>query len=297
MVTSKGFFINFMKRYVVIRDDDISYFTQTAMLELLYRPLFKRGIPVNFCVIPKVLANIPIGAGQESPFFKQYGLRYEPFIPASFRGQDKSYDIRDNPELISFISGSPVDIVQHGFNHSWSGEAEFACSNERIIKQNLENGRQILQSAFGKKPEFFCPPWDQISQTGIYAVKRAGFLGISLSRFGRYLPFCLWPAYFWNKHVSHKETIRWKRLLLIRHPGCFISLFSSPQEVFARFKEAYNLRRIIVLVNHHWEYNFDGRIQMDAERLRLWHSIIDFIINQPETEIISFGKLYKHIIR
>lgn len=286
-----------MKRYVVIREDDISYFTDPAILELLYRPLFKRGIPSNFCVIPKVLANIPIGGGQESPFFKQYGLRYEPFIPVGYRGQDKSCDIRDNPGLISFISNLPVEIVQHGFNHTWNGIAEFAYGNEKIIRQNLESGRQILRSAFGRQPGFFCPPWDRISRAGIYAVKRAGFLGISLSRFGRYLPYRLWPAHFWNKYLSQKEVIRWGRLLILPHPGCFISLFKKPLEAIEQFKKIYSSQRIMVLVNHHWEYNFDSSSQMDAGRLDSWYTIIDFILKQPEAEIITFSMLHKRILR
>lgn len=281
-----------MKRFVIIREDDISFFTQPGMLEILYRPLFKRGIPANFCVIPKVSANIPLGGGEKGPFFKRYGLGYEPFIPLNFRGQDKSYDIRDNPELISFISNSPVEIVQHGFNHGWNGRAEFDCVDEEALKQRLETGRKILQSAFGRQPEFFCPPWDQISHTGIYALKQAGFLGVSLSRFGRYLPFYLWPAHFWNKHISHNEVMRWGRLLLIRHPGCFISMFRSFSEAFEQFKTVCESYRIIVLVNHYWEYFFDGRKELNQGLIQIWRAIIDNLLNKPEVEFITLSELY-----
>lgn len=286
-----------MKKYVIIREDDVSYFTRLNMLETLYEPLFKRGLPVNFCVIPRVLADIQLAADKESQFFKRYGLRYEPFIPPDYRGQKKSYDISDNYNLTSFIRNSPIEVVQHGFSHEWDSKAEFGHTDEETLSQRLKNGREVLKAAFGKLPEFFCPPWDQISREGIYAVKRAGFLGISLSRFGRYLPYYLWPAHFWNKYVSHKEIMHWGKFLLIRHPGYFVSMFRSSSEVIEQFEKICKSCRIMVLVNHHWEYFFDWQREPNSERLQIWHAILNILLKNPEMKFVTFTTLYNSMHR
>jgi hypothetical protein len=89
--------------------------------------------------------------------------------------------------------------------------------------------------------------------------------------------------------------LRWGKFLLVGHPGYVLSLFRRDAEVMGLFRAAYESLPVIVLVNHYWEFNFDGKAEPDPERLELWHGILNFILQDPEAEVVSFRTLYDHL--
>ncbi len=279
-----------MKRSIIIRDDDVNYFTDPAGLEALYGPLFARGLPVSLSVIPEVAADTPLALGEQSRFGRQYGLRHEPFIPPAQRGRTGRYALGENQRLVQYIRARPVEVVQHGFNHRWNGGAEFESADEAKLLEKIERGSFLLRETFGWRPEFFCPPWDRISRAGLRALRRAGFLGVTGRHFGRNLPVSAWPVGWWHRA---QPVFSWRDFLFVGHPGYVLSLFHDGAEVLERFRQAYASHPVLVLVNHYWEYNFDGQPQPDAARLALWHAILDFILTREhEAQIISFRTLY-----
>ena len=286
-----------MKRYILIRDDDINYYSNTRLLELLYRPLFDRGLPVNFSVIPEVMCNTPIALGSQSGFARKFGLRYEPFIPPTCRGRNEQRAVSANRGLVSFIREHPIEVLQHGLNHQWNGDAEFAAHDEAKLDSRLQKGRDILEEAFGTRPAFFCPPWDRISREGLQALNRAGYLGVSAAYFGRNLPLAAWPTWAWNRYRAKQQFLSWRNFLFVQHPGYLLSLFRPASEVMRLFIEAYERSRVLVLVNHYWEYNFDGKIAPDRERLDIWFAVLDYILRRPEAQVVTFRTLYDEIVR
>ena len=88
-------------KYVIIRDDDISYFTKTEALTKLYDPLFEEKKPVNFAVVPKITGNIKLGS--HSLYKTREKIDYDPCIPPRFRGYNEDFPLNENKELVEFI--------------------------------------------------------------------------------------------------------------------------------------------------------------------------------------------------
>jgi hypothetical protein len=78
---------------VIIRDDDISYFTQPSMLEEIYSKCWDCGIPICFSVIPS-----------HSTDTQGSGLEYEPNIPPAYRCKKAEYAVSENKKLCNFLN-------------------------------------------------------------------------------------------------------------------------------------------------------------------------------------------------
>ena len=138
----------------VIRDDDVSYFTEPHKLSTIYDKAWKQGFKVSIAVIPKVNAI------------------NDPLVPPSHRGKLSLHKLTNNAELVNFLREKlilkQIDISQHGFSHETiNGIPEFSVSDRHEITERLLAGRKILEQCFPIKISVFIPPWDIVS-------KRAG---------------------------------------------------------------------------------------------------------------------------
>ena len=278
-----------MKR-VLIRDDDVCYFTAPEILERLYHRLHERSIPINLSVIPKVSCSTPLAFGSANPYFDGY-LRYEPFVPPNFRGLLQSYEVGENRTLVKYIRRSPcLAITQHGVTHDQadlsflSGEAPFG------FRRALLQGKAILKMAFGEIPTFFTPPWDRLSLPAM-EVLESEFQGVSTGfTRRRFLPVSDWGRYLLRR-LQHRGLLRWKGCLLVTHPFDLSRFrFPNPRELLPHIVLALEQWDVLVLTNHYWEYLNDWS-GWDEARLEQWDEVVSYLLAREDLKFESFSSL------
>ena len=82
-------------KQVIIRDDDISFFTPPELLDTLYGSLLASNVPVAVSVIPAITCGVSVGEGN-GPFWTRYRLDYSPFIPPAFRHNKETFPVTEN---------------------------------------------------------------------------------------------------------------------------------------------------------------------------------------------------------
>ena len=98
---------------ILIRDDDINFFTKSTMLESIYSEAWKNQFKVSLSVIP---------------YQKDFN---DVCIPPNFRNSQEYHSVENNKELCLFlkdkINHSHVEIIQHGVSHALiDGRGEFS---------------------------------------------------------------------------------------------------------------------------------------------------------------------------
>jgi hypothetical protein len=178
---------------IIIRDDDINFFTSTNMLESVHYKTWEKGFKVSLSVVPF-----------------QKGID-DVCVPPDVRNTGLYYCIANNEKLIEYlkskIESRSTEILQHGYSHSIvNGRGEFGGSN--VIRSSggipstncsdnigsyghnhprkvssghnipnvnyndktvaiIESGRNMLTQAFNVRPRFFVPPYDDISKRNL----------------------------------------------------------------------------------------------------------------------------------
>jgi hypothetical protein len=124
---------------IVIRDDDVSYFTKPQCLEHIYRPLLELGLPINLAVIPMIHAQ-----------------SNEPVEPIKY---NKKYPmlVGENKDLVEFVKQHNFEVLQHGLMHEKFQRhsmfiPEFCINSTVELQRRAELGIKILSKTFGKRP-------------------------------------------------------------------------------------------------------------------------------------------------
>jgi len=277
-------------KYVIIRDDDVSYFTKPETLEKLYGSLFEEKKPVNFAVIPKITANIKIDSG--NPYRKWEQLEYDPCIPRKYRGCNEDFPLNENKEIVEFIQSlENCEVLQHGLTHGLvDGVKEFRINNEEEIQRRANIGKDLLQDCFHSKPSFFVPPWDSVSSEAIHFLK-SRYKGLSLGRLNpTRLALKSWSSYL-KKTLSLRNYMFYEGLLIIEHPGYLLTRFNNPESVFNKVCHAIETKDIVVLVNHHWEYFYDWN-GLNSSFFRAWQQVTEYLLHKEDLEFLTFTELY-----
>jgi len=303
-------------KYLLIRDDDISSFTERRFIEKIYGPLLGRGIPVNFAVIPQIATDIKYGPGRPFGFYyKKFGLSGSPDVPPQYRGKDLSVALDQNDKVISYLLQFPhVEILQHGYTHGFVGDRnEFDIRDSLELKKRIQTGKRILTRIFGKIPEFFTAPRDSISLQAIRSLKKE-FKGLSLWRLfnwkrvignaGRtlikgsfsdfFLPLQTFPLHKKIKKRKDSPYLFMQDFLILLHPGCLLSRFLSREEMLRSIQNAVDTFDVVTLVNHHWEYFFDWA-DLDQDFYDAWREVVDLLVKRDDVEFVTFSGLYKKL--
>jgi len=294
---------------LVIRDDDISFFTNPEKLKLIYSNAWDRGFKISFGTIPAHRAVNNLN------------------VPPEFRGKLNFYPIYLNRELIrylkSIISKGRADVVQHGFCHSDKGLPGLtfnlkrgvlsAPGKERVDLKRLSEfyglstyeclrririGRRILEESLSRKIEVFVAPqeylsrnlWKALRMEGLYYCGAIGIRSIPISEIAK----------------IHKLLPGILRLRTLRYPREDISstistLLGLPvlvpsykhywnrylnKEVATRsfrhfkkiFQKALRHKSPFVIVTHYWEYFYDWQDRVTQTiQLEYLDKILDFI--------------------
>ena len=278
-----------MKR-ILIRDDDVCYFTSPEILNRLYHRLLERSLPVNLSVIPKVSCSTPLPFGTANPYFDGH-LQHEPFIPPEFRGLPEFYEVGDNKNLVKYIRGNPLlTVTQHGVTHDESDLAFLSGEAANGFREALLRGKAVLKKAFGETPTFFTPPWDRLSLPAM-EVLQSEFLGVSTGfTRRRFLPVFDWGRYLLRR-LQHRSFLRWGGCLVVTHPFDLSRFrFPYPNDLLPHIIEALEQWDVLVLTNHYWEYLNDWS-GWDEARLTAWDAVVNYLLSREDLKFDTFAGL------
>jgi hypothetical protein len=285
-------------KYVVIRDDDTCFFTQPAMLELLYQPLLDAGKSVGLSVVPAIGGGQPVGS-LNGPFWERFRLDFSPCLPPRQRSEAQIFPLTPDCEIVSYLrSRLGYEIVQHGYNHiTVDGVREGMLTDRQLISEKIETSRTIMSECFGQASDFFVVPWDDVSAETLTILK-GHFKGISLHRIGK--RHVSWPRKLravGRRFLNDKSRTPYLRdgdFLLLEYPGPILSMFNDYSIMKKQISDFLAHHDILVLVSHYWEYFWDWD-KPNQEFLSAWHNIAAYLLERPDVEIISFSELYDHI--
>jgi len=265
---------------ILIRDDDIGFFTDVERFQRVHRILLENRIPFNCAVIPNTRADV-----------RSLNGGYEGFIPDRFQGCSGFFPVSNNSKLVSFLMEHPfVEIAQHGLSHQRTpkNQPEFAGENGIESARHLEEGARILEEAFQRKPFFFVPPYDTVSRPVLESVRKR-YMGISLSRIShRLLPMPLWPKYLFLKNTG-RYILVWNGFHVLQHPGID---FSFPESIpGGEFFEGIlsQVKDVLVLPLHSWRFFRNGSLQQ--KMLDSWESFLKRLMNSSQYRFCRFSEI------
>jgi len=259
-----------------IRDDDVSYFTQPWMLDVVYGEAWKLGFKVSLAVIPCVKAT---------------KLR---LVPHHLRENEGYFPISENKELVDYlrekIASGCVDIIQHGYSHEKKGEKpEFASRDYGLLDQKLKSGRTILERTLKRDVKVFAAPHERVSRA---AMKTLHQNEVSLCRKFTAGRFLLTAPDFWTnfERISRvllfnpnpfgpikDKIIFLEKMLIIQWQNFLMGRNIDEQIVEAKsgFLESLSNGDPFVIAQHYWEY-FDSW-SPDALRKRRLERFNEFL--------------------
>ncbi len=273
-------------KYVLIRDDDVNYFTKTEDLNRVYGFIFEREIPINFAIIP----NVDASAKTISNNYPENS--YEPFITEEFRGGKKQFQINKNLVLIKFLKSiKNAEFLLHGFTHkSESGNYEFKIEEESIIDEKLNRSSEIFELTFEKKPKTFVAPQDKYSIKSLVAIQKR-FDIFSLGWIDKTnIPKSFLLNYYLMK-LCRKNYILKGEFLILQHPGCQFSKFKEINKSSSILERYLNSNKITVIVVHHWEFFKDKKL--NQELYMAFKNRILSLWENDNYKFINFSKLNK----
>ncbi len=175
-------------KYLIIRDDDLSYWTSKDEIEEKYAPFLNKGFRVSFGIISDSVRSYNLG---------NYDTFYQDF--------DLQKNINENKELVSFIKDelfkNRIDILVHGHNHTYYfntctikellpathenltlarqnnkkifffGEFNNGQITKKMYLDKLQNAISTFKSVFNIEPTVFIPPSNQLCDNALKAIQ------------------------------------------------------------------------------------------------------------------------------
>jgi hypothetical protein len=265
---------------VVIRDDDISFYTDPERFETAHAFLIRNRIPFNVAAIPEA-----DDAALHAPGVPEW------FLPPGRAGRGETRPIGGNAAIVKAIRGRDfVEVSQHGWSHAGpaAGEPEFLLSDRAEIVRRLEKGLTILEAAFEKKPAFFVPPRDQVSRTALDEIRRR-YDGICMCRFPHGLIAArLWPRFLLNKRTG-RMLMQWGRFQLLQNPGVDFSFPDESTEASAE-RAFHSVRDVLVLPVHSWRF-FDSRGRIVKSLFDPWEELLKRLSGERDVRFTTFTGL------
>lgn len=164
---------------LIIRDDDMNYFTKVEDIKQVYKDL--KMCPISFAVVPTVIDVSTIGACSDT------------------KGNTTPKYIGDNIELVEWMKKEyaigNVDILLHGITHSYrflKGKRQFEMQwrdNEKNLSKTLQYWKDNLSLVFGCNITCFVAPGNRVTKHTLYSAVNAGmnFSGLVAFKFDRQL--------------------------------------------------------------------------------------------------------------
>jgi hypothetical protein len=293
---------------ILIRDDDINFFTKTDMVESMYSEAWKQGFKVSLSVIPC-----------------QSGID-DLCVPPEERKTGLSYPIADNHSLTKYLKDKVdqgcVEILQHGLHHTYEDfrRGEFAGT---VQSNSILQGSDIIAETFGKKPTFFVPPGEDISDMNLKLILQLGMIPIYRNTiFDRYMRLRHIPNLIKNisfnlimniySKVYLEESILSSMKPVILSPMEGFIEWSLPSSKFTNIKTNEDLlglskdiinscsisRTPICIINHYHSYFFDWDPTIAKNKLsRTWIKVMRSFRDLEFGWKVHFMELYERFIK
>ncbi len=217
---------------LIIRDDDLNYFSPIKKIERIYKGIWDK-YPVHFAVIPNIYAV----QGSE--------------IPENARPEKQYYKINENKRLVDFIKRKlkekKIVIWQHGFTHrNYGDKFELERSDFNILYRELKQGKKILENTFKVKIDTLVAPHDRFSKQAILAAEKIGYKYICRGYSPLPREFILRKEYFINFTRLFLFWLKYKTEL--RYP--YIMDFGRHKEIFSYRIQHINVSRALSFVKN-----------------------------------------------
>ena len=271
-------------KYILVRDDDINYFTASEDIFRAYGFLLEKKIPINFSIIPSINTS---GRPSRDLFGEN---AFEPFLPRAAQGDDKEYPITLNKELITALNSlTNTEFLLHGFNHKGIDEKfEFEIDGTETIEEKLRRAIDIFRSAFGTAPRTFVAPEDKYTKNAIKAIMDKFDVFSTGWVDKKRIPASFLFNYYWMK-FTNGNILKHNKFLMVEHPGCLFSKFKTG--LYQQRLDPYLKRHeATIIVVHHWEFFDNGTLIKELhnafkERVLSLHKEKGF-------KFIKFSELY-----
>lgn len=287
-------------KYLVIRDDDLSYWTKVNDIERIYKPLFDKKIKISFATIP--FAVKMFNAGNFDTFYQD---------------ENSSLPIEKNKEIVEYIkekiNDGLVEIMLHGYNHLYSFECDGVTKT--ATKENLQNSRELnkkinflgeynyqdyqtlykktkegkeyLEDIFKLKITNFVPPSNQIKRNGIKAIYNnklnlSGLIGkkydreISLKGIMTYLDRVIFS--FTNKDITYPKIANYGRHKEL--PGYAFTPVTNFDKYEKQLEYCIKNNLPFQIATHYWELE-------DELKNRFYKFIDKMIENSMESKFLN----------
>ena len=266
----------------LIRDDDVSFFTDRTMLIELYKFAWKKSFVVSFSVVPSILSSIKVGSTDNQ--------QPDPCIPPSARNTSRKYEIRNNPKLVSFLLSMRnmrlCDMNLHGLSHD---RFELTSRKENELRKVLDESLDGFSSAFHFSPSMFIFPYERSSNLSRKIVASKG-----LSFYRRMAPiFSVTNRILTRLGIRRPSFRPYNGVFEFFVPCPKASLAFSPSEFsrfgfidiwdaikFAKreFVTRYKHRDIFVIMHHYWEFYSDWEKHITQRKiLNALNTFLDFV--------------------
>jgi hypothetical protein len=290
---------------IIIRDDDINYFTRTSMLYKLYSEAWRKGFKTSLCVVPNQKT---INDLAEAHAF---------FIPPSERGKQSYHPISENQELVKYVRDkvrkTQASITLHGYSHEyWGTLPEFATKDTLELRKRLENGLRILRNTFDTEINVFVLPNETVSPEALNIIQEKGLTALKRkSVFDTFnespLPQLLkqtitkrllriymkgekhdFSPTFMKPAIICSDLNRTKiQKLIWSLPQLAFTKLRTPQDVLRLTKKiffsAYTKRECFAFFHHNYLYFYDWEDEITRkEMFCCFQSIIRYIDRFPE---------------
>ena len=107
---------------LIIRDDDLSFWTNPNEIDFLYKPLFDKRIKISFAAIPCAVKSFNLGD------FKSF-----------YQDDNSQAPIFENKDIVEYIRDKIkeglVEIMLHGYTHLYN----FKSFDNNIMVASYEN--------------------------------------------------------------------------------------------------------------------------------------------------------------
>lgn len=234
-----------MTPMILLRDDDPNATTDVDRLARAYAPLLDAGLPINFSVIPEVALDTMAPDGLRERFIHDDAPRTGDLVPITV----------DMP-ITRWLRRHPAQlgVMQHGHTHRRGGDGtEFGVISRRAAAIKMDRGGEILEQAFGCRPNGFVPPWDVVSRGTIDAAHgRFDLVSCNFVSRSR-LPLSAWPAYVIERR-RRSELLRVGNTWVSRHRGGQIQPDMDPASVGDMVHTLTDGAHLGVIVLHHWMF-------------------------------------------
>lgn len=247
---------------LIIRDDDLNFFTKVEDVENVYKEI--NNFPVSFAIVPEVVDISRVGNCPET------------------RGNREPRWIGNNIELTKWLkeklSKGEIDVLMHGITHSYkhikdNKDAEMEWRKDEVLIDILKEKRAQLEELLDYPISVFVAPSNKISKYGIQIVAKLGlnFSGIVPLKFERDITACNIKSYLKRIFVRVYNKIPYPGVLYYSDHLELNACSYQGYEYLLKMYNYCNERSLPMAINvHYWDMRDNPEKYLDFFKFIHW---------------------------